>query len=597
MTLLKSRLPVLMLLLLACGLQNAVPTTQPISTPQQEATLAPESRSSETPVLALTATDPPASSIPFTPSEHLIQIRSQAGQAEFYDIRTGEAFVPRGVNYFWIVSAGTYLQDRIFQVGAFDPDRIAADFATLHQAGYNTVRIFLDTCNDAPGCTGNPAGPGLNPAYVDNIAETIVLARDAGIFLLLTSNDLPGQGGYWTLVDEATSDQFGPYRNAHYLTDLGVEAGRRYWRDLMSGLAERQPPFEVVLGWSLLNEQWYFNTEPPFSLNNGIATTANGRSYDLADPDQHQALAVESMRFYIDELSAVIRTYDPEALITMGFFVPDYPEPIRQGEFRYVETAALLIDSSLDFFDFHAYPGEESLAQLVTNFGMGDYSAKPIILGETGAFIDRYASADSAAQVMRTWIGESCQLGFDGFLYWGLYRAPEAIGDASWGLLEADQTLLQALSLPSFADPCNPVHLPPENLALNQNVLASNALPLEFPEQAVDGGALQWGAGQEPPQWIQIDLGRPQTISRILLVVAQFPAGETVHQIWGRGPDESLRLLHEFRGTTAEGDILEFVPELALDNIQYLRIVTTQSPSWVALQEIEVYGLLTEDLP
>jgi hypothetical protein len=584
------------LLLLACGLPSAVasPLPEPTASEAPAGTAVPTvpatGQPSSTPA---EATESPAVD---NPPEHPIQIRMSASGAEFYDTRTRATFIPRGVNYFWIVPSGSGFQDRIFQVGGFDPDRISADFATLAKHGYNTVRIFLDSCSDAPGCAGNPTGPGLNPDYLDNIAHTMLLAREAGIFLLLTSNDLPSQVGYWRLVDDATNEQFGPYRNAHYLTGPGVEAGRRYWTDLMSGLDERQAPFEVVLGWSLLNEQWYFYTDPPFNLTSGHVTTANGKTYDLADPAQHQAMAVDGMRHYIAALRQVILGYDPTALITMGFFVPDYPEPIRQDDFRYVETAPLLAEADLDFFDFHAYPGEEPLSQLAINFGMIDYLDKPIILGETGAFVDRYASSDSAVQSMQIWLAQSCQVGFDGFLYWGLYRAPEAIGDASWSLLDDGGRLLEALSSTVLPDPCDPARLPPENLALNKPVRVSNALPLEPGEHAVDGQPTQWGAGQDATQWIEIDLGQPTILTRILLVVAQFPAGDTVHQIWGRGPDESLRLLHEFRGSTDQGDGLEFVPE-DQETVQFIRIVTVQSPSWVAWQEIEVYGQPAEEFP
>ena len=533
---------------------------------------------------------PPAPTDTPTPAAHPIQIRRVEDIAEFFDTRTGETFIPRGVNYFWIVPTNGGLEDRFFGVNQFDPERVAADFSALQRQGFNTVRIFLDTCGSGSGCIGNPSGPGLNPRYLDNIAETMRIAKTANIHLLLTSNDLPDQGGYWDQVDSAVNEQFGPYRNAHYLTGPGVEAGRRYWTDLMTGLAERGAPFEVVLGWSLLNEQWYFYTDPPFSLNAGTVTTANGSTYDLSDPGQHQAMAVEGMRHYIQVLRDVILSFDRTGLITMGFFVPDYPNPIRTGDFRYVETAPLLESAPLDFFDFHAYPGFDPFAPLAENFGMIGYAAKPVILGETGAFIDRYFSIEAATRAMQSWIAESCQYGFDGFLYWGLYRAPEAIGDATWAFMDGEQEMMQALSPAGLPDPCDPNLLPAENLVLNKPVRASSWLPEEPPEFAVDGEPTQWGAGDDPTQWIQVDLGEPTAVALIRLIVAQWPAGETTHQVWGRGPGEELRLLHEFRGFTQEGDLLEFIPVDPIPNIQIIRVTTTQSPSWVAWKEIEVYG-------
>ncbi|NLF74160.1 MAG: hypothetical protein GX573_00570, partial [Chloroflexi bacterium] len=192
-------------------------------------------------------------------ARHRIAIRQVDGVAEFYDVATGERFVPRGVDYFWIVPVEGGFEDRVFGVDEYDAGRVRADFAMLAANGYNTVRMFLDTCSSGPGCMGRATGEGLNPAYLDNITEVMRIARDEGLFLLLTSNDLPDQGGYWELSNRGANRFFEGYRNAHYLTSYGVLAATRYWGDLMAGLAARNAPFDAVLGWSLLNEQWYFN--------------------------------------------------------------------------------------------------------------------------------------------------------------------------------------------------------------------------------------------------------------------------------------------------------------------------------------------------
>jgi len=70
--------------------------------------------------------------------------------------------------------------------------------------------------------------------------------------------------------------------------------------------------------------------------------------------------------------------------------------------------------------------------------------------------------------------------------------------------------------------------------------------------------------------------------------VAQHPEGETVHQIWGGDTDSNMQLLHEFRGNTSEFQVLEFTPSAAVENIRFIRVVTKQSPSWVAWREIEI---------
>jgi hypothetical protein len=129
------------------------------------------------------------------------------------------------------------------------------------------------------------------------------------------------------------------------------------------------------------------------------------------------------------------------------------------------------------------------------------------------------------------------------------------------------------------------------NLALSAAVTASASLPDHGPSAAIDGSAdTWWSAGSGPEQWIQIDLGKPTTVNGIRLVVSQYPEGETDHQLWA-GPDaNNLTLVHEFKGLTKDPDTLEFKPSTPLTNIRIIKVVTTQSPSWVAWREIEVTG-------
>ncbi len=120
---------------------------------------------------------------------------------------------------------------------------------------------------------------------------------------------------------------------------------------------------------------------------------------------------------------------------------------------------------------------------------------------------------------------------------------------------------------------------------------ASQSLPDHPAVDALDGSTdTWWSAGSGPEQWIQVDLGRPTTVSRIRLVISQYPEGDTDHQVWaGPNPNE-LILVHEFKGRTKDLGVLEFVPPTPLKAVQYVRIVTSESPSWVAWREIEISG-------
>jgi hypothetical protein len=520
------------------------------------------------------------------PPEHVIGVRTLEGVGEFYDRAGGERWVPRGVNYVFVPTAEGRYATELLKVGLYDPARTRADFAKLAGLGYNTVRIFLDHCSQGPGCIGDQDNEGLNPDYLDNVADLLAAARTASVFVLFTSNDLPGQGGYSDEANSAAGDTFAGYRNAYYLTPAAVRATRRYWRDLLSGLRQRRADFDAVLGWELLNEQWMFRDQPPLSLATGLVETTTG-VYDMSDPEQKRRMVSEGLIYYIDQMRAEILTYDPTALVTMGFFVPELVAPDW-----YVDTAPLLAGAPLDFFDFHAYAGGLSLAMHAEKFGMLDYSAKPIIMGEYGAFRFRYAELPDAARALTNWVAESCVHGFDGWLYWAYYPSNREVDDRTWGFTDADGALMALLAPANQANPCLAAVVPGLNLAEGRPVQASNTLAPDTPEQAVDGNAESvWNAGGDPPQWIEVDLGAVYRLSAVRLLVAQSPAGSTTHRLLVRGPDNGPGILvHEFSGDTADGDWLEYIPEAPLENIRYVRVETVSSPSWVAWREIVVRG-------
>lgn len=130
----------------------------------------------------------------------------------------------------------------------------------------------------------------------------------------------------------------------------------------------------------------------------------------------------------------------------------------------------------------------------------------------------------------------------------------------------------------------------PRNVARGRPASASYWWGDSPPEFAVDGlGAtgLWWGSNLAP-QWIEVDLGRPRTIRRIELVVAQTPPGDTIHVIRGRDVRGNLHLLKVVTGYTADGMPVTVKPQRPWHRITGVRVTTVQSPSWVAWKEIRV---------
>ncbi len=584
---------VLLTLFFVAGLACSLPDSG-ITTPTSLAmTPASSATARLTATIAQQASPVPATARPTSPpfgAVHRIAIHRIYGLAEFYDRTTTERYIPRGVNYFLLMPVEDHYEDRLLAVGIYDHKRVQADFAALAGAGYNTVRILLDGCASGDGCLGIQEGKGMNPAFLDNLADLLSLAKANNLFVLLGIQGLPELGGYRAMADQGANTSFGAGINAQLLTKQGIQASQQFWSDLLTGMATRQAALDSVLGWELVGEQYFQADQPPFSLQSGRVTLANNTSYDIARPAQRENLAVDGLRFYIEQVKQSILQYDPSALVTMGFLAPDSPNPWREGDNRYVVTAELLGASPLDFFDLHASPGSSlTIGQLAENYGLGGHASVPVIMGEVGASTWVYPQAAQAAIAVQDWIAASCAQGFSGWLYMGYNAFPAGLANATWGMVDEQGALLKALSPHSQPDACATTSLPGRNLALNKTVQVSASLPDQAPGMAVDGNTeTQWSAGDFPTQWIEVDLGAAYSIGEIRLTVGQWPEGSVLHQVWVGASLDELQLVHEFSGYEQDYDILDYVPEKLLENIRYVRIVTVESPSWVSWREIEV---------
>lgn len=529
-----------------------------------------------------------------------IGIRQIDGVAEFYNRGTGERFIPRGSNYidFAELRRGQLWEDYVFGAGTYRRDKIRDEFAKLAEHGYNTVRMFFDHCFSGPSCIGNQHGDGLNPIFLDNMVDVMHIAAENGLYLVLTANVVPLDGNYWPRFDrqfQQNAEGYNSfYENGYYLHAAGVAMHEQYWRDLLSGLVERQAPFEVVLGWQLQNEYWLFDHLLPLSLNRGQITIANGQTYDLSDPEQKRQMVADAVLFWIERLRAVVREYDPEGLVTVGFFPPNFPNDLNIAPGWYRDTASIIDSAQVDFWSFHIYPEPTDLSDLmrrmVENLGMQDYVAKPIVMGEVGAFRSVFFPHEVAVLYLQEWITESCRYGFDGWLIWEHNRRPA--GDEVWSMVEEDDMMLKALAPVNWPDPCTdaPPQLEVSNLAFRRPVRVSAAHP-DYPGENITDGSRHWvwAAGTHGPQWIEIDLQEAQSLNRIWLFVAQEPDGETHHIVWGIRPNGSRILLANLREWTHDHQMLEISLPFAVPDVQRIRVETPSSPSWVAWHEIEVY--------
>ena len=575
------------------GSASPSPTQPPLTVSPYPSPITTQEPATHTPIPATGTPAPTPTETPLPEITHRIGVRVVEGKGEFYDRLSGERFAPRGNNLVrvdWYEGLGG---ERIFyhsnfNADLYDPERSERSLQEMEAAGYNVVRVFLTgACRD--NCLGNPAG-GLSPAYVANLADFLQRAKAHGLYVMLTTDAEPGVGGYVELLDTTWSPDFEGY-NTPYLRGGGILSAAQFWQDLIMALQRQGAPMEAIFAYELRNELFFEANLKPLSLTSGTVSTANGETYDIASQADKQRMMDEGLVYYLDQVREAIRSVDPTALVTVGFFVPQAPHPLRTGDPRYIHTSPAIWESQLDFIDLHAYPGfGTTLQEYVDNFDMAGMEAKPIILGEFGAAVSSYASAARAARALHDWQVESCRYGFDGWLLWTWDTDEQT--DFYNGLMDAGP-IHQALAPINRPDACHPGEFTffETNLALGKETRASRSLPNLPSAYAVNGSTDNWwGSGNFPSQWIEIDLGEPATVRLFRLVASQSPAGDTRHQLWVGERRESLYLLHTFEGYTQDLSVLEYAPDTPLENIRYVRVITRQSPSWVSWREIEIIG-------
>ena len=391
---------------------------------------------------AATLTSPPESTLPGAPaavtSEHRIGVRVVDGAGEFYDRQTGERFVPRGYNYIRLEADGWHAT---LNPGFYDAERADEALGWMQAAGYNVVRILIDCCR--AGSNVGSARGGLSDLYLDNVLDFLERARAHQIVVLVVLDLTPAAGGYdemWRSCCTYFDDN-----NLRYLTSGGHQSKRRYIRDFVRALIGHGAPLESIFAFDLNNEMFYDAEIPPLSLVSGRVHTANGRTYDLAIPEDRQRMMDENLVYWIDEMRAAIREIDPTALVTISF-------PAVIGGPRLVRPQVAIEDSTADFVDLHMYLGlGAGLDYYLRSFGVEGDTAKPLLLGEFGAHRRGFPSAEAAAQALRDWHVSTCALGFDGWLMWtfdtdeqtGLYN-----GLSEGGVID------QALAPMNRPDPC-----------------------------------------------------------------------------------------------------------------------------------------------
>jgi hypothetical protein len=386
---------------------------------------------------------------------HRIGVRTTATLAEFFDAVTGNSFVPRGNNYIRLANqvlpdGSSTFYHSTFNVGLYSSSGVESALTTMQASGYNTIRVWLNGC--CQNGIGNPAG-GLSSAYLANVTDFLQRAKSHNIFVIFSTDWAPSFGGYTN--NYASCAQFSGY-NTLNLCAGGVQANVRFFHDFAQGLVNQNAAMDAVFAYELRNEYYYESNMAPLNWTSGMVTAADGQTYDMSSGASQQQMMDNGLVFFTDQVRAAILAVDPTALVTVGFFPPQGPNPFNIGDPRVISVYPAMANSTADFVDLHGYPTvwNLSMAQLVQNFGFVGYQQqKPVMMGEYGAFTWAFPLASDAASGLQNWQIQSCAYNFDGWLLWtwDTNEQPEI-----WNALSQSRVIDQSLAPVSRPDPCSP---------------------------------------------------------------------------------------------------------------------------------------------
>jgi len=322
---------------------------------------------------------------------HRIGVRVANGVGESYDRVTGEKFVPRGYNYARfspIFGASGQPWEETLGPGFYDPVAAEDTLQRMHANGYNIVRVAIDCCR--PSSNAGSKSGGISSAYIDNVLNFLDKAKANDIYVIFALNFTPADGDYnrfWNndpkIFDAA---------NLRYLTAGGFKSKRLFDQDFIRALIKRNAPLDAVFAYDLTDSVGYDADWPPLTLQSGMVSTVNGKTYDMANPGGKQKMLNENLVYWVDQQRAAILEVDPTALVTASFHAFTAKSTLAA-----TYANAVIWESTADFFDLHIYMGSGlTLDDYVNNFGIHGMTEKPIIMGQFLAWRTGFSSSESA---------------------------------------------------------------------------------------------------------------------------------------------------------------------------------------------------------
>lgn len=153
----------------------------------------------------------------------------------------------------------------------------------------------------------------------------------------------------------------------------------------------------------------------------------------------------------------------------------------------------------------------------------------------------------------------------------------------------ASSTPLDPTAEPLPATPVPPPVLPAMPDSFPSHLVGASSEGAGPASAAIDGDPVTaWHAGFGVPQWIEIALDTPSTVTEVLALIAQSEPGISRHTIQVAQGDGVLHVLGIVDQKTDDHELIRFNPATPLENVVRIRIETLDSPSNAGWYEVVI---------
>ena len=349
----------------------------------------------------------------------------------------------RGSNYVRLINASIHV---LFEPDFYPRWDIESAMTQMHAYGYNYVRVFID-CPDLYRGFGL-SSPGVPMSYTKNIVDFLTKAAKYQVAVMLTASWNPAN--YQSIIDSYPLPANVTGTNLIIFHAGQVAAKAQFFIDILKEIHNASlVAFQNIFAIDIFNEISVSVQQQPYSLTSGIVSFG-GVPYDMAKGADRQQLLDVASNIWFNTVYKAIKSVGPSIMVSTSLFSPnavghdgfDGVQPRPSGaDDRYPLRPASLVNSLADYIDLHVYPIYNNTRAEFEGAALS--RAKPLLLGETGAFKFAHPTPSLGTVAIKNTMIESVNYGFTGWDIW-TWDTVEQL--SLWTLAEANNTMNDVLA-------------------------------------------------------------------------------------------------------------------------------------------------------